>query len=521
MKKKYIINFIIRLNISYLSLKKNLYNFQEISVYELNSNTLIDIFRHSYMFLIKLSFLSKYLYFYNFFKKLFLLTNYKYFDQTNICYNSQLPSKPFIETKKNLRKKIKKLVKFINFLNFLNFLNKTIPIKYNNIRDKRILNRINYAFYKSNRNYILKKRKFFLKKTWYSLVRNNIYSKMCRKNSMEIFKKKNKIIYKKLYETLEDKMNIAIYDCLGLKDKAQLLKRWFLQEKEALIIEKKLVYTKYFYTNDFFFYNNFIFNNTTNTYFNFLKKINKFLVFWKKYSNLQYFFKNIFFLEKIFYNSYSFLKLKTPIFNKNKTNVFIYFSFLKNFLFNKDPVLQFNCLYKYFLSIGKYLVNHFYPDKFFFSFINFIHQKKFNELDKNLNTLLFSKYSYLFKKPYINYMYIFEIFYNVFKYKNINFLVFFLKNLFKNVNFYKHQFLLFYIRCFMKLLELPLFKEFNVNGVYIKFHGKIAKAGNSRRKKFLIQHQVISTAYKNNYIVEKFQLHSFTGVVGCTLILSF
>jgi hypothetical protein len=264
---------------------------------------------------------------------------------------------------------------------------------------------------------------------------------------------------------------------------------------------------------------------------NFFKIREELSLFNHNYRNYLIFIKTI----NIFKFNNNFLQINITKFNYNinllitivqdnlylKKNLFIYFSFLNNFLIDDIRILKFYSFYKYILNIGKYLVNHFYPKNFFFSFINFTHQKRFSNLDETLYTVLFSKYIYLFKKPYINYKYIFEIFYNTFKYKNINFLVIFLKNLFKNVNFYKHQFLLFYLRCFMKLLNLPIFREFKVNGIFIKFHGKIAKAGNSRRKKFLLQHQVISTAYKNNYIVEKFQLHSFTGVVGCTLILSF
>lgn len=232
----------------------------------------------------------------------------------------------------------------------------------------------------------------------------------------------------------------------------------------------------------------------------------------------------------LFYCQFSY----NPIFNFLKKNLIApiiktnrlgglghYYSLLGSFLFGDASTLRYYPLYKYVFNISRYLVTYLYPNNFFFCFINFTHQKKFKMLEKPLHNALYNKYAYLFKKSYLNYKYIFEVFYNTFKYKNINYLVIFLKDLFKNVNFYKHQFLLFYLRCFMKLLGLPIFSQFNVNGLFIKFHGKIAKAGNSRRKKYLLQHQVISTAYKNNYIVDKFQLHSFTGVVGVTLILSF
>jgi hypothetical protein len=145
----------------------------------------------------------------------------------------------------------------------------------------------------------------------------------------------------------------------------------------------------------------------------------------------------------------------------------------------------------------------------------------FTPLNPTLDVQLYKKYYYIFNKNYFNYKYVFEIFFNAFRFKNINYLVIFIKDLFKNVNFYKHQFVLFYLRCFLKLLDLPFFEPLNVRGVFMKFHGKIAKAGNSRRKKFLIQYKKIGTCYDKNYLVEKFQLPSFTGVVGCTLILCY
>lgn len=96
-----------------------------------------------------------------------------------------------------------------------------------------------------------------------------------------------------------------------------------------------------------------------------------------------------------------------------------------------------------------------------------------------------------------------------------------MRKLFKHVNFYKHQYLLYFFRFFFKCLGNKLFDLFNVTGLFMKFHGKIAKAGNSRRKKFLIRHNTISTCYENNYIIEKFQIVTFTGAIGCSIILSY
>jgi hypothetical protein len=70
-------------------------------------------------------------------------------------------------------------------------------------------------------------------------------------------------------------------------------------------------------------------------------------------------------------------------------------------------------------------------------------------------------------------------------------------------------------------MENGLFETFKIKGFYMKFHGKIAKAGNSRKQKFLIRYRTVSTSYSTNYIVEKFQMNTFTGVTGVSLILNF
>lgn len=134
---------------------------------------------------------------------------------------------------------------------------------------------------------------------------------------------------------------------------------------------------------------------------------------------------------------------------------------------------------------------------------------------------IFRKYSNIFYFTYKRHKFIYEMFYCVFKYKTLSYLIVWMRKLFKHVNFYKHQYLLYFFRYFFKLLGLKLFEAFNVTGLFMKFHGKIAKAGNSRRKKFLIRHNYISTCYTNNYLIEKFQIVTFTGAVGCTIILSY
>lgn len=66
-----------------------------------------------------------------------------------------------------------------------------------------------------------------------------------------------------------------------------------------------------------------------------------------------------------------------------------------------------------------------------------------------------------------------------------------------------------------------MFTKFNVLGLFIKFNGKIAKAGNSRKQKFLIKYNSISTNHTSNYLIDKFQIKTFTGVIGCSIILNF
>lgn len=155
------------------------------------------------------------------------------------------------------------------------------------------------------------------------------------------------------------------------------------------------------------------------------------------------------------------------------------------------------------------------------NFFFFLNRKNLSPMKIRPKKTLFRKYRYIFSKNFKLYTFIYEIFYFVWKYKNISYLIFWIKKLFKNVNFFKHQFLLYFLRFFFKSLTRALYTRFNVNGMFIKFHGKIGKAGNSRKKKFLIRHNFVSTNYTSNYLVEKFQINTFTGVVGCCMIFSF
>jgi hypothetical protein len=175
-------------------------------------------------------------------------------------------------------------------------------------------------------------------------------------------------------------------------------------------------------------------------------------------------------------------------------------------------------LYKYFFLIFSYVIQKTQVQKVYF----FSKHHKATAL-KRIKRVggIFKKYSNIFAFTYKKHKYIYEIFYCVFKYKSLSYLIVWMRQLFRHVNFFKHQYLLYFFRFFFKFLGNKLFEAYNVTGLFMKFHGKIAKAGNSRRKKFLIRHNYISTCYENNYLIEKFQIVTFTGAVGCTVILSY
>lgn len=111
--------------------------------------------------------------------------------------------------------------------------------------------------------------------------------------------------------------------------------------------------------------------------------------------------------------------------------------------------------------------------------------------------------------------------YIAFFYKDLNFLMHLLQELFKTVNFFKHRFLLYYLRAVMNNFSLANSNLGGVRGLYIKFKGKISQAGNSRKRRFMVGCGQVSTGYANNYLVEKFQIKTFTGAIGCTIIMSY
>lgn len=106
------------------------------------------------------------------------------------------------------------------------------------------------------------------------------------------------------------------------------------------------------------------------------------------------------------------------------------------------------------------------------------------------------------------------------KFKSLLFFKMFVKRFFKHVNFFKHKFLIFYIRKCVRMLRMSLFQLYGINGLYLRFHGKIAKAGNSRKQKYLLTYNSITTNHSSNYLIEKFQIFTFTGSIGCTIIMS-
>jgi hypothetical protein len=104
-------------------------------------------------------------------------------------------------------------------------------------------------------------------------------------------------------------------------------------------------------------------------------------------------------------------------------------------------------------------------------------------------------------------------------YKNLTYLISYLRQMFNVVNFFKHKFLLYFLRAAFAGLDT---NELHIiRGLFIKFKGKLSQAGNSRRKRFLVGCGQVSTAYGTLYKVEKFQIYTFTGAIGCTIILAY
>lgn len=205
---------------------------------------------------------------------------------------------------------------------------------------------------------------------------------------------------------------------------------------------------------------------------------------------LSYFYKNSLNLNKLFFK----LFLKKKIYNFSKFNNFYKFFYIWIVFFWK------------LFSNNIYILIKLHKAPILTKFTN-----KYN---------IIKPYQKLFTKSFKLYNYLLTLFHTLVKFKTLAFFQNFLKRFFKNVNFFKHKFLIFYIRKCIKTLSTSVFKAYNVNGLYFRLHGKIAKAGNSRKQKFLVKYNSISTNHKNNYLLEKFQIFTFTGSIGCTILLS-
>lgn len=171
--------------------------------------------------------------------------------------------------------------------------------------------------------------------------------------------------------------------------------------------------------------------------------------------------------------------------------------------------------------------------KFFYLWVEFFFKKFSNNLyvftklykNPNLNTFslkynIVKPYQKLFNRSFKLYTYLLTIFHTLVKFKSLIFFQNFIKRFFKHVNFFKHKFLIFYIRKCIRALSTSIFKFYGINGLYLRLHGKIAKAGNSRKQKYLVRYNSISTNHSNNYLIEKFQIFTFTGSIGCTILMS-
>lgn len=230
-------------------------------------------------------------------------------------------------------------------------------------------------------------------------------------------------------------------------------------------------------------------------------------------SSHEIFFKKFFFLNSYVYilkNNYISVFLKKNYFFKKNFFKFFIKDKLKNIIFKKSKFYKFIYIWVKFFWL-KYSNNLYL----------------FVKLYKPVDLTLFSRkysisrtYQRLFLPSFKLFNHLTTIFHTMVKFKSLIFFKTFIKRFFKHVNFFKHKFLIFYIRKCVRMLKSALFKLYGINGLYIRFHGKIAKAGNSRKQKYLLTYNSISTNHSNNYLIEKFQIFTFTGSIGCTIIMS-
>lgn len=133
---------------------------------------------------------------------------------------------------------------------------------------------------------------------------------------------------------------------------------------------------------------------------------------------------------------------------------------------------------------------------------------------------LLVRYKHVFPREYLKHSYINEALYIAFCYKDLRFLSEYLKTMFKDVNFFKHRFLIYFLRAVFSDFSVAQAHLGKSRGLFIKFRGKISQAGNSRKRRFLIGCGQVSTSQAASYEIEKFQIKTFTGAIGCTIILS-
>ena len=129
------------------------------------------------------------------------------------------------------------------------------------------------------------------------------------------------------------------------------------------------------------------------------------------------------------------------------------------------------------------------------------------------------RYKYVFPREYLRHSYINEALYVAFCYKDLRFLTEYLKNVFSDVNFFKHRFLIYFLRAVLNDFSQAQAQLSKSKGLFIKFRGKISQAGNSRKRRFLVGCGQVSTRQAATYEIEKFQIKTFTGAIGCTIIL--
>ena len=268
---------------------------------------------------------------------------------------------------------------------------------------------------------------------------------------------------------------------------------------------KTVTYTHPILLFKFFFLQNFSFY--TYTCKNITKQLNFKNFFLKKIIKYSFFYVNNFkSLPKFLYNQ--------PHFANFIQQVFL----IKQYLACRLSRYFYFKLYKLLFGYSSYILSKLTYINNFYMFIKLssLPQFKFHKYFD-----IFLRYRFVFERGATLQKNVFEVFYSAFKYKNLKYLIIWMKLIFKQVNFYKHRYLLYFFRYLFKYLENGLFEVFKIKGFYMKFHGKIAKAGNSRKQKFLIKYQSVSTSYSTNYVVEKFQINTFTGVIGVSLILNF